>query len=107
MRTIWKYPLTRRGWNSWPLGKGSKVVLAALDNTTHAPTLWIEHERPAEPMRGIGTAPAELMINTEDIREFRVAVTDDDIPDDELHVGSMTDGRHVWHIYERAFRNGR
>ena len=102
MRTVWKYPLARRGWNSWPLGKDAKVVMAALDHTTKAPTLWIEHERPESNLRGIGTAPESLTMNKEDIREFRVAVTDDDIEPGEIHVGSMIDGIYVWHVYERG-----
>lgn len=102
MRTVWKYPLARRGWNSWPVGKDATIVLAAIDHATKAPTLWIEHERPPEPLRGIGTAPAELTIKAGDLREFRVAVTDDDIGPDETHVGSMIDGIYVWHIYERT-----
>ena len=57
-------------------------------------------------LRGIDKAET-MMMNMDDIREFRVAVTDDDVEEGETHVGSMIDGIYVWHIYERAFRNGR
>lgn len=104
MRTIWKYPLAKRGWNSWRIGADAKIVLAAIDHTTKTPTLWIEHDRPEPPSYAIGAVTDTLTFRKEDYREFRIAVTDDDIEEGETHVGSMIDGIYVWHIYERATR---
>lgn len=102
MRTIWKYPLAKRGWNSWRIGKDAKIVLAAIDHRTKTPTLWIEHARPAPPRYDLEAATDSLSFSRDDYREFRIAVTDDDIEEGETHVGSMIDGIYVWHIYERA-----
>src|SRR3546814_18402985 len=105
-RTIWKDPLARRGWNPLHIGKDAKILLAALDHTTRAPTLWVELKRPDQSLRGIDKAET-MMMNMDDIREFRVAVTDDDVEEGETHVGSMIAGIYVRHIYDRDFRIGR
>src|SRR3546814_16649393 len=92
MRTIWKYPLARRGWNPLLIGKDAKILLAALDHTTRAPTLWVELKRPDQSLRGIDKAET-MMMNMDDIREFRVAVTDDDVEEGETHVGRSAERR--------------
>lgn len=97
MRTIWKYPIARKGYTAIRAERDDPIVLAAIDHQTRDPAIWIMHERPES--HGPGLTAAEEM---DHLRYFRVALTGDDIEPGERHVGSMTQHEFVWHIFERA-----
>lgn len=94
MRTVWKFPLSVRGWTETAMGAASygatPVVLAALDPATGAPAVWLEGDDDGEPLR----------------RVFGVFGTGHEIGEDCQHVGSMIDRDFVWHIYERIEDRG-
>lgn len=88
MRTVYKFPLTS-GWNVVTVGVGTwgppRVVLAAIDPASGAPTVWIEHDPDGRSVT----------------RSFTVFGTGAVVPEQAEHVGSMVDGQMVWHVYGR------
>lgn len=99
MKTVWKFPVSGRGWTALPVGPEGKVVLVGLDPASSRVSVWLELPVERGPRPG-GEVPASLVMPE---RLFRVLPTGEEIEDAAVHVGSVIDERagRVWHVYER------
>lgn len=97
MKVVYKYPLAPSGYTPVDTKPDAKVVLVGLDPETRRPAIWVEQVVPDRPK--IGTEP---MSEAMEVRYFHIVGTGHEIEPNDQHVGSVIDGRYVWHIYERA-----
>jgi len=86
-RQVWKFPLGTMSIVNVPLT--ARVVLVALDPATEQPAIWLEVDQSAPKVD----------------RAFGIFGTGHPIEGDggfpsPLHVGSVVQGRFVWHVYE-------
>lgn len=86
-RQVWKFPLGTMSIVNVPAA--AKVVLVALDPATEQPSIWLEVDQDAPKVdRAFGIFGTGHPING-----------DGGYPT-PLHVGSVVQGRFVWHVYE-------
>lgn len=86
-RAIWKYPLELKAFQTVKMPRGGQVILVAIQNSSI--TLWVEFRDDA----------SEIEVS------FYIVGTGRNVPEAaEKHVGSVTDGAFVWHVYERRDR---
>lgn len=83
MKVVHKIPLQVGTRVSVSLPLGTKLV--HCDNQFGQPMLWVEKPQ--------GPQPVEM-------RHFEVFGTGWDIPDDARHLGTVIQGKWVWHCYE-------